>query len=559
MQYVTTVESNALAMIDVLFPYYWIIIGLFMTVCFFGFTLKERSRWLDIALLVQLAFMLFYTPFLMGGFSWSPDSLWHGGVGTYFPSVWEGLEYPLTQYCRSYPLSFLITFSAEQLLKVDIVTYTLYIFPPICIALISSLAYFFVSRIINKNTAFLTMLLALPALHYLEPHVSPFATGTVLLLISLILTTYKNAKAFALNMLVVLALVLTHPISPIFLGVYLFSVILVFLLTNVSFRLLKESLTSHTFKPTVRPTLIILLVFLAIVWTLWTTYGAAPNYAGVEKSILNVVNLNFLKNLISSMQWTTEGQGFIYPEISQLGLFVYAIFLGGVLLTLFSSLFTLMSKRKIDHLTITRIELAIAAIFSAVMSYLLFSSSGERFLLGRGLIFLLIFGAACIATYFSGWIVNSTLKKKFPIYVLIFFLVCSFPVVAYSKESYNTFTPLAEEGLVYLTTEFDLSKHTLSMTSSQQLAAYADLSKDLKLVDFPPNMSRYEPDIVVLRLNSFYFISMRYDLSFTNNSYIELQEYLLENSEYIRVFNNSQFEIYLKKDYSIGNSSQISP
>ena len=197
MQYVTTVESNALAMIDVLFPYYWIIIGLFMTVCFFGFTLKERSRWLDIALLVQLAFMLFYTPFLMGGLSWSPECLWHGGVGTYFPSFCDCLEYSLSLYFRCYPLSFLITFSAEHLLNVYIVTYTLYIFPPICIALISSLAYFFVSRIINKNTAFLTMLLALPALHYLEPHVSPFATGTVLLLISLILTTYKIAKAFA--------------------------------------------------------------------------------------------------------------------------------------------------------------------------------------------------------------------------------------------------------------------------------------------------------------------------------------------------------------------------
>jgi hypothetical protein len=49
----------------------------------------------------------------------------------------------------------------------------------------------------------------------------------------------------------------------------------------------------------------------------------------------------------------------------------------------------------------------------------------------------------------------------------------------------------------------------------------------------------------VMRLNTYYVISMRYDLSFTNNSYTILKENLTMNSDYNKIYSNSRFEIYI--------------
>ncbi len=534
--YITAVETDALAMINGLFPYFWIILSLFLLICFHAFYKKDSPLWLHVILLAQFALMLFYTPFLVGGFSWSPDSLWHGGVANYVPSILAGANYPLTAYAQSYPFSFAATYFAERLFQINTVTYTLYIFPIAAIISITSLAYFFISRISDRRTAFIAMLLALPAWHYFEPHVSPFATGIVLLLTSLVLLTYKSLKSHALNLLIIVALVSTHPISPTFLGIYIFSSVIVsglflnrdILRNKISGRLLKMD--------------IFMALFLVFFWLYWTFYKAAPNYIGLTIPISNILNLNFLNNLKSAFAWTAGGQGFIYPQISQLSLFIYALFLIMVLIMFFLSLKTLRNARGY-HLVSLRLELALTALISAALSYLLFSASGERFLLGRGLIIFLLMGSVCVATYIQQ---DKSKKSKVIALAFILFLTYSFPVISYSKEAYNTFTPPAEEGLIFLSTQIDLSNKTVSMTSGQQLAAYADLTKGLNLTDFPPNLTIQQPDVIVLRINSYYFVAMRYDLSFSNNTFTQLRDNLANTTQYNRIFSNTQFEIYVK-------------
>ena len=149
--YVNLSEVAPLGMVNLLFPSYWIILLAFVTTCIFVYINQDSPKWLHILLLAQLALMLYYTPFLLGGFSWSPDSLWHAGVAGYIPSILSGQQIALAEYAQSYPFSFLITYGVESLFSFDTVTYTLYIFPPICIILVSSLSYFFGLRIFNKN------------------------------------------------------------------------------------------------------------------------------------------------------------------------------------------------------------------------------------------------------------------------------------------------------------------------------------------------------------------------------------------------------------------------
>jgi hypothetical protein len=552
------VRTDPLAMINVLFPYFWVILAALITVCLIVFIKRGSPLWLHVLLLVQLSLMLYYTPFLLGGFSWSPDSLWHGGIASYMPAILSGSKFSLTEYGHSYPVSFLVTYGVERLFSIDIFTYTLYIFPPICTALISGLAYFFTSRILDKRTAFLSMLFALPTLHYIETHVSPFATGTVLLLASLVLLTYKSAKAFAFSLLIILAATLTHPISPIFLGIYLICVLI------VNFLFGKKSVMLHSFWVSLKcffkrkdlrtysinsRIFIVPLMFLFLVdfWLYWTIYVASPNYMGVDVPVSKVLDLSFLSNLINTVEWTTGGQGFIYPSISQLSLSIYAIFLVSIATIFLVNFFKFLKNRKnVERSVPLRLTLTLTAIGSGVMSYLLFSSSGERFLLGRGLIFFLLMGSICIATYISA---NNIKRPKIKIavaFAFVLFLVFTFPVISYSKEAYNTFTPSADAGLKFLTNKIDLSNKTLSMTSDQQLASYADLTKGLNLIGFPPDLSYQQPDVVVLRINSYYLMAMRYDLSFNNNSYTNLRYNLTEEQLYNHIYSNINFEVFLR-------------
>ncbi len=554
--YVNLAEVAPLGMVNLLFPYYWIVLLAFVVTCFFTFKNHDSPRWLHILLLAQLGLMLYYTPFLLGGFSWSPDSLWHAGVADYMPSILSGSHVTLGEYAQSYPLSYLVTYGFENLFSLNVFEYTLYIFPPVCIVLISTLAYFFASRIFDKRTAFLSLLLALPALHYIEPHVSPFATGTVLLLASLTLLTYKSAKALVFSALLGVLLVLTHPISPIFLGIYLASALIVTLLFREKAINAKTGtflINPNRIKPKVSSKSVnvlyfsLLLVSLGAFWFYWTVYQAAPNYVGVQSPVANVFNLHFITNLFNTVQWTTSGGGFLYPWISQLSLLVYGLFLIGMLAVFMANFVGFIKNRRTagSGSLPKLLTLTLMAVASGVMSYLLFSSSGERFLLGRGLIFFLLMASICIGSFLAEAVGKSRLKIAVA-FLFVLFLVCTFPVVSYSKEAYNTFAPSSGLGLSFLSENINLSRGSLSMSYDQQLAAYVDLSKNLTLTGFPPDLSKQRPAVIVLRENAYYLLAMRYNFSLTNNSYTLLSENLTQNPLYDRAYSNAKFEVYVR-------------
>ena len=217
--------TDPLAMIDVLFPFFWAILLAFVAVCFVTFLHASDNRLLHILLLSEFSLMLFFTPFLLSGFSWSPDSLWHAGVADYMPEIFSGSgsNLVLAQYAGAYPFSFLTTYFARDWLGIGLIDYTLYVYPVAIIVITTFLAYFFATRVFNPKTALLAMLLSLPALHYFEPHVSPFSLGTLVVFSFFVLLTFKSRLALGLSFLSIFVLILTHPISPIVVGVYVFA------------------------------------------------------------------------------------------------------------------------------------------------------------------------------------------------------------------------------------------------------------------------------------------------------------------------------------------------
>ncbi len=530
--------TDSLAMINVLFPYFWIILLAFVGICFATFVKSNGPSWLHMLLIGQLSLILYFTPFLLSGFSWSPDTLWHGGVARYIPEILSGSEIEFSHYAQTYPFSFLITYFADHILGISIFTYSLYIYPLIASLLISELAYIFAARVFNHKVAFLSILFALPALHYIEPHVSPFSIGTILVLTSLILLTFKNRLALTLSFLSAIVLIVTHPISPISLGAYIFAYITIGFLFRRA-RGMSIAFSRHFFLP--------LLFFLGIVWFSWTFFYALSIYSGLGTAILNIFNLGFLTRLFSVSEFTVGGQGFIYPQIHQLSLAIYGLFLALTSLPFIEYLIRVLlryKKAKLNLTTYNKMALSLAAIINAVMGFLFFLSSGERFLLGRGLLYFILMGSMVIATYFVSSGQAGSKAKKIIAFGLVTVLFCSFPVVSYSKEAYNSFTPSSGAGLRFLSSNVNLSQNSLSMGMDQQLAAYADLSKGLVSLPFPPNMTAESPDVIVLRINSYFVISMRYDLSFTDNSYNSLKDNLTANPFYNTIYANPRFEVY---------------
>lgn len=540
-QYQNTAGADPLAMINVLFPSFWILLLAYVLIFFSAFVLQGTPRWLHMLLLAQFALILYYTPFLLSGFSWSPDSLWHGGVASYMPQILSGHDFVLTDYAHAYPLMFSLTYVVEWISGMSVFTYSLYVYPVVCTVLFSTLSYFLASRLFNARIAFLAMLFTLPALHYVEMHVSPFSAGTIILLISLILWTYHSKLAIGLSFLSVIALVLVHPVSPLMLGIFFFSVLVI----NLVFRKRISSEDSAT-----KVYGLAYLVLSVGVWASWTVI-ASSFYVGVRSAVSNILNFSFLSRLFTVSDFTLGKSGFIYGWIQNLSLGIYALIFGIVFVLVFGGRIVnirhlRVSSKQLDSQMFKRLVLILASVIYAAISFMLFLSSGERFLLGRGLLYFILMGAMVIATYFVIEGPRWQNVKTFAALALIIFLVCSFPLIAYSKESYNTFTPSADKGLQFLSSKIDLSQNSLSMSSEQQLASYADLSKGLILLPFPPNMTSSSPDVVAMRINGYYLISMRGDLSFTNNSFTRLNIYLENSPDYNKVYSNSQFEIFVK-------------
>ena len=531
--------SRGFAMIEVLFPEFWIILLFFAGICFITFRKFEGKSWLHMLLIGELSLMLFFTPFLLGGFSWSPDSLWHGGVADYIPDIIAGSDLTLTHYAKSYPFSFLTSFFAQQVLGIGVFNYTLYVYPLFCIVLIAETAYVFASKILGYRIAFISMLMTLPAWHYFEGHVSPFSLGTILVFAILILLTSKKRGAIALSLGLMIVLVTTHPISPIVLGVFLFAAVAINFVLKIFAK--HEGFVQ-------RSSLLPIFLFLSVIWFGWTFFQGMQNYVGVDIAVSNVLNLNFLNKIIYASSFTVGGDSFIIPEIHQLSLAIYGILFVVLIIAGRDFLDVIRYKKDVNFdLIQKRLMLSLAAVMYAVMGFMLFLSSGERFLLGRGLLFFLFMGFMVISTFLFSQGKSYRRIKGVVAWVLVLFLLVSFPVISYSKEAYNTFTPTANLGLSFLGENIDLSNgRTISMAMDQQLASYVDLNEKFTMLPFPPDLNTTTPDVIVLRINAYFVISMRYDLSFDNNSYTELRANLTRNSNYNRIYANPDFEIYVR-------------
>lgn len=532
--------SDPLAMINVLFPVFWFILFAYVFLSFLTVYLSLDDKFLHILLLCGISLILFLTPFLLSGFSWSPDSLFHGGIASYIPEILGGESLPLSGYAASYPLSFIGTYLVEAGTGLNIVQFSLYVYPVIFIVAFTVLAYILVSWLLGSSKAFVSMLIALPALHFIEPHISPFSVGTILILISLITLTSESKKMRLLFFFSILALVLTHPISPLSLGIFFASALIIRFFERQLSRRSRPYSTNLISNISWES-----LFLLGIFWLIWTLNWATAKYPSVNYAISKLVTLQFLQDVHLVAEFTGSG-GFIYQDIQLLNLFIYGIF-GIIDLTVFLLNFRKLRSDKKDPYLVLKLFFSFSSLIFAVYSYILFLGTGEHVLLGRGLLFFIL--NSSIAFTIQIYQNNQKLLKKtkiLVIFTMIIFLFITFPVLSYSKEAYNIHTPTSGAGLAFIGNNLDLSTQSISMAADRQLASYIDLNKGLMLSTYPPNITNIAPNYIALRINSYFLTSMRHDLNFQNNSFTQLRETIKATPTYNKIYTNSLFDIYDK-------------
>lgn len=524
-------------MITTLYPLFWLLLGGYVALCFVTVYYRLNDRVLHRLLLCELALILFWTPFLLSGFSWSPDSLYHGGIAAYMPDILGGASLPFSSYATSYPLSFITTYLAETITGLSLLHYTLYVYPFLSILAFTLLAYHLVEQLIGSSKALVALFMALPALHFLEPHVSPYSLGTILVLVALIALTSTSRKMRGLFFLSSIALVVTHPISPVSLGIYLGTGVF------ISFLVRRWAQSRDPESPSLISNMSWgLVLLLGIIWLLWTLYWAAMQYGAVDNAVAKILSLRFLQDLRQVTAFT--GGGFIYGNIQLLSLIIYGLVGLFDLGVFFTNLRNLRANRSDPH-QILKLFFTLSSILFAGYSYLLFLGTGEHVLLGRGLLFFIVNSliAFTLQLYHHRQHLISNVKLG-ALFALILVLFITFPVAAYSKEAYNTHTPTSGAGLAFIGSHLDVSRYSLSMGADRQLAAYSNLLHGLLLAPYPPNMTEVTPDYVALRSNSYFLLSMRYDLSFDDNKFTRLRDTLETTTPYSKIYTNTLFDIY---------------
>ena len=214
--------TDPLAEIHSLYPLYYIAIALAALSVVACVLWRVGNRCIHVLLLMLFAVMLWLTPYWLTSFVRLGDSAWHVGVAMNIPQVLDGEQTVFSNYGWDYPGSFIYHYSFVKILGIQPLTY-IHLFPLLCALLFVILCYALVDRLFSSKVALLSMLMAIPGLHYLQLHASPHAIGALLMLTTLLLLTQRAAavKVIPLAVILIGIIIFTHPTTPLLLTIFL--------------------------------------------------------------------------------------------------------------------------------------------------------------------------------------------------------------------------------------------------------------------------------------------------------------------------------------------------
>jgi hypothetical protein len=545
--YLNSVQSVPLALPSSLFPVFWLILTSYLLLCITMIYVRVDSVALHVLVLIQLALVLFYTPFAMSGFSWNPDSIWLSTVPNYISDILLGDKVMLSVYAQTYPSSFVLSNFVAEVTGIGVLDFAR-LYPIFSIIALTLLGYVLASRFVSKKAAFFSMLFILPGWHYVDFHACPHLTGILLLLTIILLLTHNEGRSLATAFFLILAMILSHPVSPLTLLVFLSSIYFCLIIMKKVLPLNLGKVDWIIARPR---SMQVLMLTVIIGWASWLFYIVQPKNVFVGSAIRRVLTLDFASTFLKTTEFSLGSGSFIYPQIFELNRFVYISYIIVAAIFVFYDfiLYRFIGKRRRSGFSFKRLVLLFSSFAFIAMSYLLLLGTGDHHLLYRGQIFFVIMISIYIVSHFP-------IQKPGQKTILIFlsswlaFLLLAFPLISYSIGAYNSFPTSEGRGIEFIATHANLSGKSISMGADQQLSPYIDLKDSYDFVGFPPNMTKTLPEIIMLRQTSFYVIAMRYDISFENNRFVELQNQLNSDVHYNRIYANPTTEVYILNNQS---------
>jgi hypothetical protein len=523
-KYLLIRNEDPLAMVNLLFPSFNILIVSYIIVCLVLYS-KFESKIVHVLLLIPFGIMLWWSPYFLSGFSRYLDSLWHSGISMYMPTILGGTTVTYAEYATEYPGSFIINFVLMKVCGIDVFAYSRIFYPLLSISLTIFLFYTFLLKISNPSSAFIGTILGIVGLHYVELYPSPHSFGIILGLSALILFILNGRikRSLLLFFVTSLVLVISHPLTPII----LVSFMIALFIANKPLKLFRASLTNP-------PILVVIIEWLGWAFLHSEMILGRP----LALSIVKILNLEVATSKVISPV------GCIFPEFSLMrtvSLLSYVIITGGfVVWFLYKRTQWKPQQRALFTMTLFAITLSI-----------MFGISISAYMRERGLFFFTL-----SASGFIGFNLHLS-KPRVQVHrasartiVLLWILLLTFayPVLAYYSEAASSIPPSEGKAMTFLGNYANLNDKGISMSThyNYQLFAFVSACVNLRDRPFPPNINDTYTEIVLFRKTAYFEISMKTEFSFTNNSYVRTHNLIIKSPAFNKIYDNPTSELFIR-------------
>ena len=503
------------------------------------------NKYLHLLILSMFAVMLWLTPYLLAGFTRTPDAPWHLGIAMQMPQVLAGVPIAFSKYARFYPGSYIFHYSFVTITGLRPLTYMQF-YPPVCLFLFVLLCYVLIGKVFDRSVAFLSLLFAIPGLHYVQIHASPHTIGALLMLTALLLLTLPGLAARALSVPVIIAIIISHPATPLLLSIFLASVLV----------------TTFMYSRRIsRPWMIFAVVMVAcfIGWlSLYSRYiqpeAASPFVTSTIKSATSGSSQGIINQIFPSDFSTAgdyiAGTAFIFGNIFNLNKGIYLLYAVAAI----SSIMAVLAKSYSSKPSIRDWIAGVAGVLQQeaflicavpvflVLIFLLAAQAHD--LIETGLTYIIldisvIFASMSLRFH---WFAN---LKGFSLLVAgVLFVTLTFPIVAYSIDAYTSFPASEAAGLRFLAGDLSLSGKNVAGAFLDQIELFNPQFTN-NPVFLELSQLKEEPDIAVFRHSYYYYSAMRFDMSFTRNAYSENLA-RVQSIGYDQVYSDPTFIIYSK-------------
>ncbi len=541
-----TLSINHFAAIDAIFPYLNLLAMTISLLCFVCALYRMENKYVQIELLIQLSLTLWVTPYFLSSYIMGHDILYHGGVSIYAPQALAGSHTYFSDYLEDYPMSFILNWIFMNVTTIDLPVYSRLIFPAFASMTYVVLMYSLASRFFERRIAFLSVCLTILGLYYVEIQMAPQTVGVMLVLTSVLLIFRSDLKSKILALLPISLLIGTHPESPLLLSVFLVASFVAARITH-----------DYNYRKGYSSFLILIIVG----WLTWAFFHAVT-MGGIPISKALVSIFQFAISLESTRTFLPNQT--LFPLIGYLRtyfLYGYVLMYLGLLLT-FLHLRALSSIPKLlKHLTVElgsgRVMFISCSAFFLLVAFFLRTSTGD---LGINLVQrALFYFYLCMSIFIASSLIRMSSRNRSRAKLLLLLLVGSwigstafvYPIASYYAVAYNSVPYSQVVGIEFLSHSTLESKRVFSYRPND--LAFVSRTESIEIVYQPQNASiqnlqgfvQKSLDVAVIQHDQYFYFADQ-DLSLSDNTFVRMNEVLINSPEMNMVYSNPSCQIFFR-------------